>query len=183
MTELRDLGTVRLETERLILRQFTVEDAQGVFDGWTSDVACALQCSWKVHPNVDYTKEILDHWIDEYEDNSYNWLVELKDTNEPIGNINTVDVKRKHATCEIGYCYGSRFWGNGYATEALRRVIDFLLDECRFHLVEARHVASNPASGRVMQKAGMRLDAVLPDRVYNTDTGSFEALSVYSVKH
>ncbi len=180
MTELRDLGTVRLETERLILRQFTLDDAQGVFDGWTGDAACAA--TWRVHPDVGCTEKILEHWIDEYEDNAYNWLVERKDTHEIMGNICAMSVDRKNRGCQLGYCYGTRFWGNGYATEALRRVIDFLLDECRFHLIEARHVASNPASGRVMQKVGMCLDAVLPDRVYNTDTGSFEAMLVYSIK-
>ena len=182
MRELRDLGTVRLETERLILRRFTPQDAQGVFDGWTGDVVCASRCSWRVHPGVEYTREIVEHWMDEYEDSAYNWLVEVKDTHELIGNISTVSIQRKHATCEIGYCYGSRFWGQGYATEALRRVLAFLLDECRFHVVEARHVASNPASGRVMQKAGMNLDAVLPERRYNAEREVFEDMLVYSIK-
>ena len=181
MTELRDLGTVRLETARLILRQFTPEDAQGVFDGWTGDVACASRCTWKVHPNVHYTKEILSHWIDEYQDNAYNWVVELKDTYQLIGNISTVDIKRKHANCELGYCFGSRFWGQGYATEALRRIIDFLLKDCGFHLVEARHVASNPASGRVMQKAGMHLEAVLSERRYHAEQNRFEDVLIYSI--
>ena len=177
-----DLGTVRLETERLILRRFTVEDAPRVFDGWTGDDACDSRCSWRVHPSADYTRDILAHWIDEYEDNAYNWLVEVKETHELIGNISTVSIKRKHGNCEIGYCYGSRFWGKGYATEALRRVVDFLLDDCHFHLVEAQHAAGNPASGRVMQKAGMRLDAVLPQRMYYAETDTFEDLFVYSIK-
>lgn len=38
----------------------------------------------------------------------------------------------KHSTCELGYCYGSKYWGNGYATEALRAVIEYLLKECDF---------------------------------------------------
>ena len=182
MNRLCDLGTVRLETERLILRRFTREDAEAVFWGWTGDSACADRCAWRVHPDPAYTREILEHWIDEYEDNAYNWLVERKDTHELIGNISTVNIKRKHGNCELGYCYGSRYWGKGYATEALRHVINFLLDDCRFHLVEARHVSSNPATGRVMQKSGMHLDAILPDRRYNTATGEYEDLLVYSIK-
>lgn len=180
MTELRDLGTVRLETDRLILRRFTHDDAQGVFDGWTSDAACAT--SWRVHPDVGYTRMVLAHWIDEYEDNAYNWLVEKKDTREPIGNICTMFADRKNFLCRLGYCYGTRFWGQGYGTEALRCVIDFLLDQCGFHLVEARHAESNPASGRVMQKAGMYLDGVLPGRVYNAEKNRFEDLYIYSIK-
>ena len=182
MIEFHDLGTVCLETERLILRRFTREDAEAVYRGWTSDGICASRCEWRVHPNPDYTREILDHWIDEYEDNAYNWLVELKDTHELIGNISTVRIARKHGNCELGYCYGSRYWGQGYATEALRRIIDFLLDDCHFHLVEARHSASNPASGRVMQKSGMHLDGILPDRQYDAETGKYYDLIVYSAR-
>ena len=61
--------------------------------------------------------------------------------------------------------------GNGYATEALRAVIEYLLKECDFYLVEARHISENPASGRVMEKAGMHKDAVLRDRRINKHTG------------
>ena len=182
MRDFCDLGTVTLETGRLRLRPFTLADAQSVFDGWTGDESCAARCTWRVHPDAAYTREILAHWIDEYEDNAYNWLVECKDTCQPIGSITTVRIDRKNGNCEIGYCYGSRFWGQGYATEALSRVIDFLLDECHFHIVEARHVASNPASGRVMQKAGMTLDARLPERHYNADAEAFEDMLVYSIK-
>ena len=182
MRSFRDLGTVTLETERLILRRFTLADAQGVFEGWTGDEQSAARCTWRVHPNATYTEEILSHWIDEYEDNAYNWLVESKAERWPIGNISTVRIDRKNGNCEIGYCYGSPFWGQGYATEALVRVIDFLLDECRFHVVEARHAASNPASGRVMQKAGMGLEAILSERRYNADKKAFEDILIYSVK-
>jgi RimJ/RimL family protein N-acetyltransferase len=78
---------------------------------------------------------------------------------------------------------GKEFWNCGYGTEVLRSVFSFAFENLGIRCVAADHMSKNVASGRVMQKAGMRLDAVLPDRVYNTDTGSFEALSVYSVKH
>ncbi len=182
MRELYDLGTVRLETERLILRRFTPEDAAAAFEGWTGDAECASRCTWRLHPDVEYTRKILAFWIEEYQDNAYNWVVELKDTHELIGTISTVSIQRKHQSCELGYCYGSRFWGRGYATEALRRVLDFLLCDCGFHLVEARHSLSNPASGRVMQKAGMRLDAILPEREYDEVTDTYYDLAVYSAR-
>ena len=182
MKDLCDLGTVTLETARLILRRFTEADAPRVFEGWTGDEKCAARCTWRVHPDALYTADILSHWIDEYEDNAYNWLVEIKDSHQPIGSITTVRTDRKNGNCEIGYCYGSRFWGQGYATEALACVIDYLLDACHFHTVEARHVASNPASGRVMQKAGMKLDARLPERHYNTEAETFEDVLIYSIK-
>ncbi len=69
------------------------------------------------------------------------WVVEIKNTHEIIGSISVMTALEKHSTCELGYCYGSKYWGNGYATEALRAVIEYLLKECDFYLVEARHIS------------------------------------------
>ena len=57
----------------------------------------------------------------------------------------------KSGIAEVGYCFGSKYWGHGYATEALRAVIEYLLNEAGMYLVEARYISGNPASGRVMQ--------------------------------
>lgn len=179
---IKDLGTQRLETERLILRRFASEDAEAVYEGWTGDLRCAEQCTWKLHPNAAYTEKILSFWIDEYEDAAYNWVVELKETHQLIGNVNTVSISRANQTCEIGYCFGSRFWGCGYATEAVRCVLSFLLNECGFHLVEARHSTKNPASGRVMQKAGMEQEAVLSERQYDEAEDQYYDTVIYSAK-
>lgn len=81
----------------------------------------------------------------------------------------------------MGYCNGSKFWGNGYATEALRMVIEYLLTECDFYLIEARHISGNPASGRVMEKAGMHKDAVLRERSVNKYTGERNDSIIYSI--
>lgn len=179
----RDLGTVRLETERLILRRFKETDAEAVFQGFTGDAKCAEFCTWRVHPDSDYTKKILSFWIDEYEDGAYNWVAERKDTHELIGNVNTASISRSHRTCEIGYCFGSRFRGQGYATEALQRVLSFLLDECGFHVIEGRHESSNPASGRVMEKAGMTCEAVLSERRFDPENNVYHDIVVYSIKN
>lgn len=69
----------------------------------------------------------------------------------------------------------------GYATEVLKRVIEFLLFDCDFHLVEARHHASNPASGRVMEKAGMKKDGVLRERRVNKLIDGYDDLVIYSI--
>ena len=69
----------------------------------------------------------------------------------------------------------------GYATEALRKVIEYLLLECEFHLVEAHHAGYNPASGRVMQKAGMKKDAELRERRLDKNTGKYTTQVYYSI--
>lgn len=178
---MKDLGTIRLETDRLILRKFEITDAEAMYNNWATDPLTARFLSWEVHKSVDETKEVLSKWIERYEEGSYDWVVELKSTGEIIGSISGVHVRQKHGNIELGYCYGSKFWGNGYASEALRRVIEFLLIDCEFNLVEARHIAGNPASGKVMQKAGMKYEATLRYRRINRETGLVDDLLHYSI--
>ena len=178
---MNDLGTITLETERLILRKFKLEDAKDMYNNWATDKECNKYLTWPLHKSIEETKEVIQKWIDEYGNGSYNWVVELKNTNELIGSISVVRMHKKDLNCEIGYCYGSKYWGNGYASEALKKVIDYLLNDCNFHLLEARHISGNPASGRVMEKAGMKKEAVLKDRRINKYTKELNDLIIYSV--
>ena len=104
----------RLETERLILRKWEFDDAEQAYTNWATDEEVHKYVSWPIHKDVNETKDLLNIWIKEYENNSYNWVVEIKDTHEIIGNIAVGKVNKKQNTCDLGYCYGSRFWGKGY---------------------------------------------------------------------
>lgn len=181
MQTINDLGTKTLETNRLILRKFIIEDAEGMYNNWATDKECCKYLSWDVHKDINETKQILNKWVEEYKDNSYHWVVELKETKEIIGSISIVKNHKKDLYCEIGYCYGSKYWNKGYATEALHIVIDYLLNECNYNLIEADHVLENIASGRVMQKAGMKKDAVLRQRSINKNLNKISDLVVYSI--
>lgn len=175
-------NTKRLETNRLILRKFTIEDAEAMYRNWVTDPECCKFLPWNVHQNIDETKSIVQKWVNEYENGSYHWVVELKSNHEIIGSISVVRLHEEHKTAEIGYCYGSKFWNHGYATESLRRVLEYLLKECGFYLVECGHISGNPASGRVMQKVGMKKDAVLRERHINKATQERNDLIFYSIK-
>lgn len=178
---MKNLGTVKLETERLILRRFEHNDAEKVYNSWATDKECSKQLSWEVHKNINVTENVIKKWISEYENGSYHWVVELKENSDLIGAISAVNISEEHNNVEIGYCYASIYWNKGYATEALRKVIEFFLLECNVHLVEAYHVATNPASGRVMEKAGMKRDGILRDRRINKITGKYDTLVCYSI--
>ena len=69
--------------------------------------------------------------------------------------IDVVAFNKKDKSAEIGYCYGKKYWGNGYATEALREVINYLKNT-DIELITAKHSIYNPQSGKVMEKAGMK---------------------------
>lgn len=178
---MKDMGTIELITDRLILRRFREDDAQDMYNNWASDELTSRYVTWDVHKDVNETKGVIRRWIDEYDVGGYNWIVELKDTHEVIGSITGVHIHRRDLNIEVGYCYGSKFWGKGYATEALKKVIEYLINDCGFYLVEAKHLIGNPASGRVMEKSGMYKDAVLRKRMINKVTNELDDLVIYSI--
>ncbi len=156
-------GTKTIETPRLILRPFTMADAEPMFRNWASDPEVNKHMTWPVHASVDVTRELLSRWIDSYEKpDYYNWTIVLKENGpEPIGNISAAHIKEKTRCAYIGYCMSRAHWGKGVMTEALTAVIDFFFDEVGINRVEADHDPSNPASGRVMQKAGMTYEGTM----------------------
>ncbi|MEK4006743.1 GNAT family N-acetyltransferase [Paenibacillus sp. FSL H3-0333] len=84
-----------------------------------------------------------------------------------------------HHNGEIGYWIGEAHWGHGYGTEAARAVIEFAFTEKKYHKVYARHFASNPASGRIMQKCGMTYEGTLKDQIHKIN--SYEDLVYYGI--
>ena len=72
-----------------------------------------------------------------------------------IGDISIVAIDENDSSCEIGYILGKNYWGRGLMTEALKAVLDFCFTQVGFQKVKARYASLNPASGRVMEKAGM----------------------------
>lgn len=175
-------GTITLETDRLILRKFKMEDAEGMYNNWATDPETCKFLSWNVHKNLEETKNVIANWIEKYNKDSYNWIVELKESHEVIGSICDNGFNRRHQVIDIGYCYGSKYWGNGYATEALRKVIEYLLINEKFYIVTANHRSSNPASGKVMEKAGMKKEAILRDRKYDILTNERFDMIYYSIE-
>lgn len=82
-------GTVKLETERLILREYREGEEQIMFDNWTCDERVAKYTKWFVHQNVSETKLFLDYILSKNSPSDYNWIIELDGT--PIGSINVVE--------------------------------------------------------------------------------------------
>lgn len=175
------LGTITLETDRLILRKFSMDDALVMFNNYGSDPKVTKYLNWKTHETLEDAKASVKHFMSEYDNNGFHWAVLIKDSNELIGDIAVNRIDKRNNNCEVGYQFGSKYWGNGYATETLKMVLDFLLNDCEFYLVECKHTSSNVASGRVMEKIGMIKDAILPNRRFNKYTNEYEDLIVYSI--
>ena len=155
-------GTRRLETCRLILRQYRMEDADDMYNNWASDPSVTRYLTWPCHSGVEITRMLLTDWISRYSDGGFfNWAIELKETGNVIGNISVVRLDEPVSQAEIGYCMSRALWGRGIMPEALRAVIGYLFDTVEVERVTACHDANNPKSGRVMQKAGMKFEGIM----------------------
>lgn len=158
---MKSLGTQRLETERLILRRFAMEDAEDMYRNWASDPEVPRFLTWPVHASVEVTKRVIESWIQDYaNEDFYSWAIEYKPTGGVVGSISVVKLNSLVGSADIGYCLSRALWGKGLMPEALKAVIAFLFDEVGVNRIAACHAPENPKSGRVMEKAGMRREGV-----------------------
>ena len=155
-------GTLPIRTARLLLRPFAASDAPAAFRNWTADESVTRFLRWPAHESVSVTQSVLQSWIDCYADPSfYQWAIVPEGLGEPIGSISAVDHDDRTRKIHIGYCIGRTWWSQGYASEALEAVIRFFFEKVDAQRVESQHNPNNPASGRVMQKCGMRYEGTL----------------------
>ena len=159
---MKHLGTVTLETERLILRQYMLEDAEAMFRNWVNDPAVTRFLTWQPHGSIDVTRKISLSDISKYEDLShYQWAVVLKSLNEPIGGINVVKIDETCNGFGIAYRIGKAWWHQGFGSEALSSVIKFLFEQVGANRIDAMYDTRNPNSGAVMRKCGMSYEGTL----------------------
>ncbi len=160
---MKNCGTQRIETDRLILRRYVIEDADAMYKNWASDSEVTKFLTWQPHSSVEVSRGIIENWLKEYSDEKYyQWAIVLKDNgNEPIGDISVVHMKEDISMVHIGYCLGRAWWRRGIMSEALKAVMDFMFDTVEVNRVESRHDPMNPNSGKVMQKCGMKYEGTL----------------------
>lgn len=162
-------GTKNLETDRLVLRRFRLEDAEAMYKNWACDPEVTRFLTWPPHESVETSRAILRDWVDGYtREDCYQWAVVLREKgDEPIGSIGVVHMNEKIEMAHVGYCIGRPWWRRGITSEALGAVIDYLFNQAGFRRIEARHDARNPYSGKVMEKCGMRYEGVLRQADWN----------------
>jgi len=150
-----------LRTQRLILRPFELSDAARVKE-LAGAREVALNTLLIPHPYPDGGAE---EWINTHEEKTaegnYSFAI---DDGQLVGAIG-LHSKPEFDRAEVGYWLGVPFWGRGYATEAVGAVIRFGFEELGLHRIYAGYFSRNAASGRVMEKNGMRCEGTLRQHV------------------
>lgn len=166
-----------LQSERLDLRPFTLEDAPVVqaLAGAREVAATTLHVP---HPYEDGMAEewIRTHGPSYAEASHATFAVVERSSGDVVGAIGLIaDLANSRA--EVGYWIGVPFWNRGYATEAGRIILRFGFEELGLDRIFAAHFGNNPASGHVMKKLGMRYEGRL--RQHIRKWGRFEDLEYY----
>ena len=168
-----------LQTERLLLRQFTVEDAPAVHD-IVSERDIASTTLSIPHP---YPEGLAEEWCAGHagrwtRGDHAAFACTLKGDGTIVAAVGLA-LDPPHRRGELGYWVARPFWGKGYATEASRAVMAFGFRELGLHRVLGRHFTRNPASGQVMRKLGMRYEGCMRHHIYKW--GEFEDLDLYGI--
>ena len=152
-----------------------------MYKNWASDPEVTKFLTWQTHPSVEVSRKIGAEWVENYKNEDfYLWAIVLKETNETIGTTSVVSMIEKAESMEVGYAISRKYWGQGIMTEAFTAVIRYLFEEVGILRVSSRHDPNNPASGKVMQKCGLKYEGTLRQSDWNNqgicDTAHYSIL-------
>ena len=140
-----------IETERLILRPLSMDDADAVFE-WTGDERVNKYMIYLLNKSTDDTKKWLSS-LDKLE-NKYMWGFVCKSDGKLIGSGN-IRYRTDEDRWSFGYNIRFDCWNQGYTTEATLSMMDYVRENHGAKRFVAEHAAENPASGRVIEKCGL----------------------------
>ena len=168
-----------LNTERLILRMPTLEDARDV-QHLAGDFDIALLIPGIPHPYEDGMAEV---WIysccNKYEKNeSLNFAITLRTSGNLIGAIE-LGINPENERGELGYWIGKPYWNRGYATEAAKVVVGYGFEVLQLNRIHAYHFKQNTGSGRVLEKIGMCYEGCRRQHIKKWD--NFEDVMEYGI--
>ncbi|HYK74918.1 MAG TPA: GNAT family N-acetyltransferase [Pseudoneobacillus sp.] len=168
-----------LETERLILRQLTIEDADRV-EELASDYDVARTTLTIPYPYPKGSaKQFITSVLDAENDGRIAiFAIEKRSEPGPIGIIN-ISITQPHQRGELAYWIGKPFWNKGFGSEAAKAMIEYGFKELKLNRLFAASFTNNPGSWRIMEKIGMKSEGVLRQHVLKW--GEFVDLTYYGL--
>lgn len=156
-----------LETPRLLLRDFLIEDWQALL-AYQQEPDYLRYYPWvsRTESDVRNFVRLFRDWQEARPRYRYQLAIVLADSKEVIGNAGVRCPKEGSNLAELGYELAPAHWGNGYATEAAAALVSFAFEELKLQRLQANCNAENAASARVLSKLGFRMEWHEPGAVY-----------------
>lgn len=161
---LTSLPPITIETERLVLRAVGAGDGQLLFDLYANDPVTSKYMSFKVTGRVDESEFFARSVGDFFKGKTdvpirqFAWVIQEKSSGEFIGSAGFGPMNE--GTVSGGYILNRNFWGKGYASEVWMRLVQLLQADSGVKRIEAYHHPENPASGKVLMRAGMTYEGL-----------------------
>ena len=157
-----------IETPRLLIRSFTLQDAQALHERVFGDDDAMKFIPRGASPSLDRTRASIERFMSHEREHGFGlWAVELRASGELIGDCGLFLLQGVGPDVEVAYHLGKQWWGHGYATEAASASLAYGFGECGLSEIIAICFPEHIASRRVMEKSGMRY--VGPARYYDLD--------------
>lgn len=174
---LRDLPEIR--TERLILRQMRLDDAEHMFEYAGKDFF-TKHLLWDTHKSIEDSRTFLQATVNAYKKGTCaDFGFELKENGKFIGSGGFMTIDSYNLSAEIGYVISDKYWNMGLATEAGSALLDFAFNTLGLHRVHARCFEGNDASEKVQQKLGMKYEGMMRDSIFKN--GKFCNIKMQSI--
>ena len=168
-----------IETDRLILREVTTEDAPDMFT-YLSDHEVVKHMGLEPYQTPNEVLEEIEWYQSIYKEGSgMRWGITLKDSGKIIGSCGFLNMKPRHYRAEIGYELSKEYWGKGIANEALQAVVKYGFLNFQLERIEALIEPANLASIKLVEKQGFMREGML--RHYEYTCGKFDDLYMYSI--
>jgi Acetyltransferases, including N-acetylases of ribosomal proteins len=156
---MKHIGTVLLETERLILRKQIIEDLEYTFPMLQDLDVKKYYTPYPFETNFEREKRNVEQLLNQYKEPSfYRWIVERKEDNKIIGMICLVVRSQAGKILEMNYYLGKSYWRQGYGTEVGKRILDFGFNQIGCNRMEAFGAKVNSGTWKVMEKMGLKYE-------------------------
>lgn len=150
---------VHIETDRLILRAPGFQDAEIIFRKYASDLEVTKYLVWSPHYNVEETLTFINRCVSYWEEGTaFPYVISSKSNKEIMGMI---ELRAAAPKAEVGYVLAREYWGNGYMSEALNKIVHVGFTDPDIHRIYAMCDTWNLSSRRILEKTGMRLEGIM----------------------
>lgn len=148
-----------IESDCLYLRPFKKEDSLRV-----KELANNKEITSILGMPYPYLVKYAEAWIDTHPNllsngSEYPLAIVSKEEKDIIGTI-TIRIDKENNKGELGYWIGRDYWGKGYATEAVKKMMDYGFNKCHLHKMWATALSRNKASTIVLEKSGLQMEAI-----------------------
>lgn len=162
-----------LQTERLTLRGWQLEDLDDLYE-YAKNPHVGPLSGWEPHGSKEASLGILQHYLND----GGRWAIVLKEKDKVVGSLKlkTDENRGKYNAKYVSFVLSEDYWGKGYMTEAVQRLISHVFEEMQIDLLSVFHFPHNYRSRRVIEKCGFQYEVTIPRGFQSYDGQVFDTV-------